>query len=109
MGKEYLGEFEEMILTMVAGLQDDAYGAAICEEIDTRFKREVNLSAVHVTLYRLEDKGYVKSRMGGGKSERGGRRKRIFSVTSAGLAVLRSMKETRLELWKMVPQLKMGS
>ena len=109
MAKEYLGEFEEMILTMVAALQDDAYGAAISEEIETKFKREVNLSAVHVTLYRLEDKGYVKSRMGGGTSERGGRRKRIFTITSAGLAILRAMKETRLELWKMVPQLKMGS
>jgi PadR family transcriptional regulator PadR len=104
MAKEYLGEFEELILTMVAALQDDAYGAAISDEIETKFKREVNLSAVHVTLYRLEDKGYVKSRMGGGTKERGGRRKRIFTITSAGLAMLRTMKETRLELWKMVPQ-----
>ena len=109
MGKEYLGEFEEMILTMVAALQEDAYGAAISEEIETKFKREVNLSAVHVTLYRLEDKGYIKSRMGGGTSERGGRRKRIFTITNAGMAILRAMKETRLELCKMVPQLKMGS
>jgi len=102
MAKEYLGEFEELILSMVAALQDDAYGAAISDEIQLKFKREVNLSAVHVTLYRLEDKGYVKSRMGGGTKERGGRRKRIFSITSAGLAMLRTMKETRLELWKMV-------
>jgi DNA-binding PadR family transcriptional regulator len=109
MAKEYLGEFEEMVLTMVAALQEDAYGAAISEEIETKFKRDVNLSAVHVTLYRLEDKGYIKSRMGGGTNERGGRRKRIFTITSAGLAILRTMKETRLELWKMVPQLKMGS
>ena len=108
MAKEYLGEFEELILTMVAALQDEAYGAAICEEIETKFKREVNLSAVHVTLYRLEDKGYIKSKMGGGTNERGGRRKRIFSITSAGMAILRAMKETRLELWNMVPQLKMG-
>jgi PadR family transcriptional regulator len=102
MAKEYLGEFEELILTMVAALQDDAYGAAISDEIQLKFKRDVNLSAVHVTLYRLEDKGYVKSRMGGGTKERGGRRKRIFSITSAGLALLRTMRETRLELWKMV-------
>jgi hypothetical protein len=46
--------------------------------------------------------------MGGGTNERGGRRKRIFSITSAGMAILRAMKETRLELWNMVPQLKMG-
>ena len=61
MAKEYLGEFEEVVLTMVAALQEDAYGAAIAEEIESKMKRDVNLSAVHVTLYRLEDKGYVKS------------------------------------------------
>ena len=107
MAKEYLGEFEELILTLVAALQAEAYGAAIAEEIETKLKRDVNLSAVHVTLYRLEDKGYVKSAMGGGTKERGGRRKRIFTITSAGMAMLRAMKETRIDLWRMVPQLKM--
>lgn len=106
MAKEYLGEFEELVLTMVVALQEDAYGAAISEEIETRLKREVNLSAVHVTLYRLEDKGYIKSSMGGGTNERGGRRKRIFSITSTGMAMLRALKESRIELWKLVPQLK---
>lgn len=108
MAKEYLGEFEELILTMVAALQEDAYGAAIAEEIETRLKRDVNLSAVHVTLYRLEDKGYIKSSLGGGTKERGGRRKRIYTVTSAGMAMLRAMKEARIDLWKLVPQLKMS-
>ena len=107
MPKEYLGEFEELILTMVAALQEDAYGAAIAEEIETRLKRDVNLSAVHVTLYRLEDKGYIKSSLGGGTNERGGRRKRIFTITSAGMAMLRAMKEARVDLWKLIPQLKM--
>ena len=107
MAKEFLGEFEELILTLVAALQEDAYGAAISEEIETRLKRTVTLSAVHVTLYRLEDKGYIKSRVGGATSERGGRRKRIFTITSAGLAMLKAMKESRLDLWSMVPELKM--
>ena len=106
MGKDYLGEFEELILTLVAALQEDAYGAAISDEIENRLKREVNLSAVHVTLYRLEDKGLIKSALGGGTKERGGRRKRIYTITSAGMAMLRAMKEARIDLWKMVPQLK---
>jgi PadR family transcriptional regulator PadR len=106
MGKEYLGEFEELILTLVAALQEDAYGAAIAEELETRVKREANLSAIHVTLYRLEDKGYIKSSFGGATNERGGRRKRIYTVTSAGMAMLKAMKESRMELWKLVPQLK---
>jgi PadR family transcriptional regulator, regulatory protein PadR len=107
MAKEFLGEFEELVLTLAAALQDDAYGAAISDEIVTRLKREVTLSAVHVTLYRLEDKGYLRSRVGGATNERGGRRKRIYTVTSGGLAVLKSMKEARVDLWKLVPQLKM--
>jgi PadR family transcriptional regulator PadR len=109
MGKEYLGEFEEIILTLVAGLQDNAYGAAIADEIENRLKRNVTLSAVHVTLYRLEDKGYIKSKVGGATKERGGRRKRIFSVTNAGMSMLKMMKESRLDLWSMVPQLKFSA
>jgi DNA-binding PadR family transcriptional regulator len=107
MTREFLGEFEELVLTMVAALREDAYGAAIADEIQTRLSREVNLSAVHVTLYRLEDKGYVKSSLGGATQERGGRRKRIFTVTSAGMATLKAMRAARVDLWKLVPQLKL--
>lgn len=109
MQKEYLGEFEELVLTMVGILQDDAYGNAIVNEIKERVGREVNLSAVHVTLYRLEDKGYVKSGMGGATNSRGGRRKRIFTITNAGIAMLRAKKDQQVELWKLVPQLKMSA
>jgi PadR family transcriptional regulator, regulatory protein PadR len=108
MSKEFLGEFEELVLTMVGILQEEAYGNAIVNEIRERVGRDVNLSAVHVTLYRLEDKGFVKSLMGGSTSSRGGRRKRIFTVTNAGLAMLRSMKEIRTGLWKLIPQLKIA-
>ena len=107
MRKEFLNEFEELILTLVAALRENAYGAAITIEIEQWLSRKVTLSAVHVILYRLEDKGYIKSMVGGATKERGGRRKRIYSITNAGLAVLRSMKETRTEIWKLVPQLKM--
>jgi PadR family transcriptional regulator, regulatory protein PadR len=106
MGKEFLGEFEELVLTMAGILQEEAYGNAIVAEIKQRVGREVNLSAVHVTLYRLEDKGYVKSKMGGATHVRGGRRKRIFTITNAGLSMLRAMKESRMDLWKLIPQLK---
>jgi PadR family transcriptional regulator, regulatory protein PadR len=109
MGKDYVGEFEEVVLMMIGVLQEDAYGAAIAEEIENRLKRDVNLSAVHVTLYRLEDKGLIRSKVGGATKERGGRRKRIYSITSAGIATLRAMKEVRMDLWKMIPQLKISA
>jgi DNA-binding PadR family transcriptional regulator len=107
MRKEFLNDFEELILTLVAALRENAYGAAITIEIEHWLGRKVTLSAVHVILYRLEDKGYIKSVVGGATHERGGRRKRIYSITNAGLVVLRSMKETRTEIWRLVPQLKM--
>jgi PadR family transcriptional regulator, regulatory protein PadR len=106
MRKEFLNDFEELILTLVAAGRENAYGAAITIEIEQWLGRKVTLSAVHVILYRLEDKGYIKSSVGGATAERGGRRKRIYSITNSGLAVLRTMKETRLEIWKLVPQLR---
>jgi len=106
MSREYLGEFEELILTMVGILGEESYGNAIVTEIKERVGRDVNLSAVHVTLYRLEDKGLVKSSMGGATNARGGRRKRIFTITNAGLAMLRAAKEAKMDLWKLIPQLK---
>lgn len=104
--KLYLGEFEELVLTMVGILGDEAYGNAVVSEIKERMERSVNLSAVHVTLYRLEDKGLVSSAMGGATSTRGGRRKRYFKITNAGLALLHSIQETRVELWRLLPDLK---
>ncbi|MCW5912880.1 MAG: PadR family transcriptional regulator [Cyclobacteriaceae bacterium] len=109
MAKEYLGEFEELVLTIVGILGEEAYGNAIVAEIKERLGREVNLSAVHVTLYRLEDKGFLKSRMGGATNARGGRRKRIFTITNAGLAMLKAMKEARVDLWKLIPRLNYDS
>jgi PadR family transcriptional regulator, regulatory protein PadR len=106
MSKEYLGEFEELVLTMVGILGEEAYGNAIVKEIRERVGRDVNLSSVHVTLYRLEDKGHVKSRLGGASNTRGGRRKRIFTITNAGIIMLKAMKEVRTDLWRLVPQLK---
>ena len=106
MRNTYLGEFEELVLTMVGILKDEAYGNSIVIEIKTKLDRKVNLSGVHVTLYRLEDKGLVKSYMGGATNERGGRRKRYFELTSAGIKALQSIQEQRLKLWKLVPQLK---
>ncbi len=103
--KTYLGEFEEVVLTMVGILGDQAYGNAIVKETMERLDRKVNLSAVHITLYRLEDKGYVKSEMGGATSSRGGRRKRYFKITNAGLSLLKEMQVQRKKLWELLPQL----
>lgn len=104
--KKYLGEFEELVLTMVGILGEEAYGNAIVEEIGKQLDRKVNLSAVHITLYRLEDKGYVKSHYGGATATRGGRRKRFFQITNAGKDLIYEMQEQRQKLWKLFPDMK---
>lgn len=106
MKGNYLGEFEELVMLTCVLLKEEAYGINIVQEIKTRMDRNVNLSAVHVTLYRLEDKGLVTSIMGGATSQRGGRRKRIFQVTSIGIKLLREAKEKRENLWNLLPELK---
>ena len=109
MKGSYLGEFEELVLLMVGILNHEAYGINIVEEIQHRMNRKVNLSAIHVTLYRLEDKGYVKSEMGGASAVRGGRRKRLFKLTNAGVKILDQNQEKRKELWSLIPSTVLNS
>lgn len=101
--KKYLGEFEELILTIVGIIGEEAYGNAIVNLIKKELDRDVSLSAVHVTLYRLEDKGLVKSTFGGATATRGGRRKRFFQMTNTGLGYIREMQSQRTKLWKLLP------
>ncbi len=92
---------------MVAIIGSDAYGKLIVDTFSDQMDRKVNLSSVHVTLYRLEDKGLVKSHMGGATADRGGRRKRLFTISNAGMEALQQMKIARESLWRLIPNLKM--
>lgn len=99
-----LGEFEELVLLSVGILFDDAYGLAILDELQTKTGRNIMISSVHKALVRLQDKGYLKSRMGGGTNERGGRDKRLYTLTPAGISVLNEMRDLRNQMWKEVPK-----
>jgi len=98
----YIGELEELILLTAAALKEDAYGVAIVAEIKKTTGREVNIGAIHTVLRRLEDKGLMKSRMGGATTQRGGRRKRIYSLTHSGQVVLDKMYEIRINLYRRI-------
>lgn len=97
--KGYLGEFEELVLLTVALLGEEAYGVSIKGEIEERANRSLSLGALHSTLTRLEEKGYLTSSLGGATQERGGRRKRFFQVTRGGKAALHEYKNLRDALW----------
>ena len=98
-----LGEFEELLLLVVLILQEEAYMLRIKDEIKNQVNRSISMGALHTTLSRLEQKDFLKSEMGGATKERGGRRKRIYELTSAGKAALTEVKELRANLWSQVP------
>src|SRR3954453_22121195 len=100
----YLGEFEEVVLLTVGVLYNDAYGVAITEELERQSGRPVSISAVHSALNRLQEKGLVSSRMSGATAERGGRRKRLFTVSVAGSRALQDTRELRNNLWNLIPK-----
>ncbi len=100
MRGESLGELEEIVLLTVGSFVEDAYAVAILEEIKKVAQRTIDVTAVHSVLRRLEKKGYVNSTMGGATSERGGRRKRFFSLTAAGRKVVDDSMLVRMELYK---------
>lgn len=99
-----LGEFEELVLLTIAMLYNDAYSAAVVEELSQRLARPMSLGAVHRTMQRLEEKGLVQSQFGQATAERGGRRKRLYTVTTSGEQTLQQVRQIRNELWEGIPK-----
>src|SRR5215218_4488578 len=84
-----LGDFEQLVLLGVLRLGEQAYGAAIRQEIHARSGRDVSINAVYTTLDRLEGKGLLRSWEGTPTAQRGGRRRRFYALRPAGVAALR--------------------
>lgn len=99
MGRDSLGEFEQLVLLAVARLGEHAYVVPILEEIAARTGREASHAAVYVALRRLEAKDLVASRLGEPTSERGGRAKRFFSLEPDAIARLRESRDALLSMW----------
>ncbi|MBL7877392.1 MAG: PadR family transcriptional regulator [Cyclobacteriaceae bacterium] len=101
----YLGELEELVLLTVGVLFPEAYGISVMDEIEKQAGRSLNISAVHSVLTRLEDKGFLKSKMSDPTEARGGRRKRIFLLTAAGKRALEESNEIRNQLYNQIPKI----
>lgn len=97
--KAYLGEFEELVLLTIATLGQEAYGVTIQQDIENRCNRSISIGALHSTITRLEEKGFLKSWVGGATQERGGRSKRYYEITQAGKKAVADTKSLRDELW----------
>lgn len=103
MKRTYLGEFEEIVLLLVAGFDGEAYGVGLTHKLNEETDRSVRLNQVHAALHRLQEKGMVASRLGDPTPERGGRRKLLFTVTADGYQTLQDIRAVRTQLWNGVP------
>ena len=86
--RDYLGEFEHIVVLALLRLGNQAYGVTVRQEIEARIGRDVSIGAIYATLDRLETKGYIKSHLGDPTPERGGRSKRFFRVSAKGLVAV---------------------
>jgi len=106
--RDYLGQFELMVLLAILQAGEDAYGVPIAREIEETTGKEIALGSIYAALERLEDKGLVTSSMGDPTPERGGRAKRYFRVTRKGVREAREAQRTLKKLWSGLPQLERG-
>ena len=104
MTDQSLGGFEELVLLMVAALHDEAYGVSILEGLEEKMEKKFNISAIHVVLKRMEDKGLVRSRFGGITDNRGGRRKKFYVITALGKRILDNQYTLRVSIYKQIPK-----
>ncbi len=100
MGRDSLGEFEQLVLLAILRLGADVYGVPIVREIEERTGRSVSRAAVYIALRRLQEKGLVSSRMADPTPERGGRAKRYFRVEPAGLESVKESRRALNSMWE---------
>jgi PadR family transcriptional regulator, regulatory protein PadR len=99
-----LGDFEEVLMLIIGILgENESYAFRIAQEFKDQTGRPVSIGAVHSTLDRLATKGFLKSELREGSSDRGTRKKRIYSITAPGKRVIKESMEFKVALWKQYP------
>lgn len=98
----HLGEFEEIVMLVIAALQKESYGLAIKKELEEQTNRKITISAVHAACNRLENKGFLSAEFGERSAKRGGKRKKIYTVTLKGQHALQNAYNLRQKLWSRI-------
>jgi DNA-binding PadR family transcriptional regulator len=93
------------VLLTVAAQHDQAYGVSIKESLEQKLDKPVNISAIHVVLKRMTDKGYINPFFGGITQSRGGRRKKFYVITAFGKKMLDNQYTLRTELYNQIPKI----
>jgi PadR family transcriptional regulator, regulatory protein PadR len=101
-----LGQFEQLVLTAILTLREDAYGVSIhAKAMELAHPKDVSLGAIYVTLDRMEDKGLVSSRLSDPTPERGGRAKRCYQLEALGERALQESAATAKRIWDVTSEI----
>lgn len=103
MTRELLGELEHRVLLIVLRLRDAAYSVSVALQLEERTGHDVALATIQVALRRLEAKGLTESTLRSAPAEEGGRTRRYYRVTEAGVARLREAQHELMTLWRDTP------
>jgi DNA-binding PadR family transcriptional regulator len=99
MPAEIISSQEEIVLLSVGSLEPEAYAYGLKKEIREQANFSWSLGTIHTILYRLENKGLLKSEMGGSTGKRGGRSKRLYMLTTKGYGLVNQTQEVRRTMW----------
>ena len=108
MKKLTLGAFEELVLLSTGVLENNAYGVTIKQELELQLNKKISLGALYAALQRLEEKGWVNSRIGGITEKQGGRRKQYYDITKEGINALNEVRSMRNNLFSRLPESKIN-
>jgi DNA-binding PadR family transcriptional regulator len=100
--RQFLGEFEELVLLAIMTLGENAYGVPISKAIEEATGKRVSTGALYTALQRLEEKGFISSKLGEATPERGGRAKKYFAIEAGGRQALKSSGEVRATFIKSI-------
>lgn len=104
MKGEHLGEFEEFTLLAVRALGDNTYAVPVQQYVEKVTARTVSLGSIYAALARLEHKGFLRSSMSEAVAQRGGKSRRVYTVTSSGLRTARDLHRVRERIWNAIAQ-----
>lgn len=100
-----IGALEELVILLAAALRDEAYAVSIRREYVQRTRKDISIPAIHTVLKRLEDKGLLRSQDSAPTKERGGRKKRIYTLTNSGYELITELRNQREALWTLIPKM----
>jgi len=104
MKGDRIGEFEELTLLAVRALGKTVYAVPVQQFIETQANRAVSMGAVYAALGRLENKGLLRSTVGEATPERGGKGKRLYSVTREGKDAVEELRRVREQIWHAIEE-----